>query len=204
VIAALGLGESTIQYGQVSADPVIDGLRVIGAMTSISVEADGHISYASGRLLATTKGSSYPLIDAKDAYAQLPPRPMPMYACVDTPGTKSACPTFPPPVVTDIVLGLNLTEDATGPLLVPAWLFTIKDDFEPTAVTAVQPKYIGAPPTPSVNIEPGTIEPATAVPPVAKGSAEPGTVSGGAPDAATPPAATVAPADSGSRGSSTP
>ena len=169
IVSALGLTTEHVGYGQAIADPTVDGLRVVGATTNISVAADGTIDYASGRLLPVSAGATYPLISAKDAFAQLPPRPVPAIACAALPGTPTPCPTFPPPVVTDVALGLSVTADEKGELLVPAWLFTIKDDVEPTAVIAVEPKYIGTPPTPSA----GTIEPASAVPPVSAGSAAP-------------------------------
>ena len=169
ILAALNLTSPHVAYGQATADPTVDGLRVTDAGTVISVNADSTISYASGRLASVTAGAKYPVISAKDAYAQLPPRAVPAIACAEIPGTPVPCPTFPPPVVTDIVLGLTLTTDDQGVVLVPAWLFTIESDQMATPVIAIDPKYIGASPTPSA----GTIEPASAVPPVSGGSAAP-------------------------------
>lgn len=166
VLDALDLpsGTTTVSYGYVSADPVIDGLRVAGATTGISVAVEGTISYAFGYLLPTTRGATYPLITAKEAFDQLPPRAVPAIACAVRPGTPVPCPTFPPPVVTKVELGLSLAADDKGPLLVPAWLFTIKDDTEPTPVIAVEAKYIGTPPEPSIVT--GSAEAGSAVPPV--------------------------------------
>jgi hypothetical protein len=81
-----------------------------------------------------------------------------MIACLaPSPGHAGGCPSLPRPVITHVEVGLTLNEDSTGPLLVPAWLFTIGSGPEPTAVIAVQPRYLG---TPIVAQPPITVGPA--------------------------------------------
>ena len=93
-----------------------------------------------------------------------------MIACRIVPGQPGGCPSFPPPTVTHVGLGLTLTADDSGPVLVPAWLFTIGTDPEPAAVVAVQARFLAPPPTatshtgiaPGPPVLPGTNVPAPA------------------------------------------
>ncbi len=148
VLSAEGLSNPIVAVsdGQVTADPVVDGARTVGEATSLSVAKDGTITAGSGWLDAAHAGSAYPLISAAAALKELPPRAEPMIACLaPSPGHAGGCPSFPRPVISHVELGLTLNEDSTGPLLVPAWLFTIASDPEPAAVIAVQPRYLGTP-----------------------------------------------------------
>jgi hypothetical protein len=159
VLSAVGLSDAvvSVSYGQVSADPVFDNLRTVGYATTLSVAHDGSLTAGFGWFPAAQRGISYPLITAAAALHQLPPRPEPMFACRIVPGQPTGCPSFPPAAVTHVHLGLTLTADGAGPMLVPAWLFTISNDPEPTPVIAVQPRYLGPPPaaTPPTTIPPG-------------------------------------------------
>jgi hypothetical protein len=147
-----------VSNGQVTADPVVDGARTVGEATSLSVAKDGTITAGSGWLDVAHSGSAYPLISAAAGLKELPPRAEPMIACLaPSPSHASGCPSLPRPVITHVELGLTLNEDSIGPLLVPAWLFTIGSDPEPTAVIAVQPRYLG---TPIVAQPPITVGPA--------------------------------------------
>jgi len=148
VLSAEGLTNPivAVSYGQVTADPVVDGARTVGEATSLSVAKDGTITAGSGWLDVAHAGSAYPLTSAAAAFKELPPRAEPMIACLaPSPGHASGCPSLPRPVITHVEFGLTLDEDSTGPLLVPAWLFTIGSDPEPTPVIAVQSRYLGTP-----------------------------------------------------------
>ena len=69
------------------------------------------------------------------------PQPEIAIACVQ----GRVCPGVGPRVVTGAHLGLMLASDAGAPVLVPAWLFTIKGSDDPVAVVAVDPSYLGDP-----------------------------------------------------------
>jgi hypothetical protein len=174
VLSAVGLSGAavSVSYGQVSVDPVVDGLRTVGYATTVSVAHDGSLVAGFGWLPSARAWMSYPLITAAAALGQLPPRPEPMLACRIVPGQPAGCPTFPPPTVTHVGLGLTLTADDSGPVLVPAWLFTIGNDPEPTAVIAVQARFLGPPlaVTSRTGIAPGPPALPGTVPPAAGSS----------------------------------
>jgi hypothetical protein len=143
----------------------VDGLTVLGLQTQVSIDAHGQIVDASGWLAASTTGSSYPLISARQGYDQLLAQPQPMTLsstlCRIVPGTQGCAP-IPDRVITAAALGLSLTFSTEGNVvLVPAWLFQVRSDPTPVAVLAVERAYLGEPKTteqsPTTGSVPGSI-----------------------------------------------
>ncbi len=98
-------------------------------------------------------------MSARTAFDRLAdsPRPLPELACVQSKDGRTVCPTPTPLVVTGAVLGLELASDDGAPVLVPAWLFTVRDSDEPLAAIAVEPRFLGDPdPGPGASTDPGS------------------------------------------------
>ena len=142
----------------------VDGLTVLGLQTRVSVDAHGQIADASGWLAASTMGSTYPLISARQGYDQLLAQPQPMLSstlCRIVPGSHGCAP-IPDRVITAATLGLTLAYSTDGDaLLVPAWLFQVRSDPTPVEVLAVKGAYLGEPKaagdTPTTGSVPGKI-----------------------------------------------
>lgn len=142
----------------VVADPVVAGLPTVGIRTVVDVDRTG-VAGAYGRLGTTTEGPTYPIVSARTAFDRLAdsPRPLPELACVQSKDGSTVCPTPTPLVVTGAVLGLELASDDGTPVLVPAWLFTVRDSDEPLAAIAVEPRFLGDPgPGPGASTDPGS------------------------------------------------
>jgi hypothetical protein len=157
-------------------NPVVHGLPTSGYTTRIELGQDKQISYASGFLGDLSKGDSYPLVTAQEAFDRLP-APMTDMMCRVGPNGQG-CEAAPQQEITGAVLGLALQQTSKGDqLLVPAWLFAVKDWTEPLPQVAVEGKYLGQP------------EPEQTAP-VGKdgdgGQTEPGTVVDPVPPAASP------------------
>ena len=134
----------------VVADPVVAGLPTSGIRSVVDVDRTG-VTGAYGRLGTTTAGPTYPIVSARTAYDALvtAPRPLPELACVESKDGSTLCPKPTPLVVTGAVLGLELASDDGAPVLVPAWLFSVRGATEPLTAVAVEPRYLADP-------EPGT------------------------------------------------
>jgi hypothetical protein len=132
--------------------PQVDGATVIGLDTRIVVDRDSSVEDASGWLADPRRGLGYPLLGAQEAFERLRDQPRPMSAempCQIPPGATS-CPKPPDRVVTGAHLGLVRGYEGDGtPLLVPAWLFDVRDQPEPAVVVAVEPEYLGDPNAPT-------------------------------------------------------
>jgi hypothetical protein len=126
--------------------PQVDGRPVIGLETRIAVTPDASVEDASGWFADPELGDDYPVIGAQEAFERLRDQPRPMLAempCEIAPGA-TACPTAPDRVVTGARLGLVQGYEEHGtPLLVPAWLFDVRDQPDPVVVVAVEPRYLG-------------------------------------------------------------
>ena len=120
--------------------PDVAGLKVIGGGTSISVDATG-LRTATGQLGAPVKGPAYPIISAAQALDLLRAMPRPAIACMQ----GASCPGVGPQHVTGVELGLVPADDAGSPVLLPAWLFTVKESPEPIAIMAVVDAYLADP-----------------------------------------------------------
>ena len=194
VLAAVGLDATAARvlpavsgYGvrTVTIDPVVDGRPTVGARTLVDVDHLGVLG-ALGVLSTPTVGDEYPIITAAAALDLLRSMPQPEIAIACAIGQK--CPGIGPKVVTGARLGLTMAYDGSAPVLVPAWLFSIRGSDDPTPVIAVDPTYLADP-------EPVGGAGGTAVPPApgtgGSGSgSSPG--SSGAPDSPVP----VPPGDS--------
>jgi hypothetical protein len=170
VLAALGLSDARVTVwtsdpvATVQASPVVDGMDTVGWVTSLQIDADGAVTWADGYINSVTRGDSYPVVSAADAFAQLKDQPRPMMElCAVRKDGEPGCADLPPTTVTGAMLGLMLDYDGTRPLLVPAWLFEVKGQPEPIAQIAISPSYLAPVPVPS---GPPADEPPTQVEPV--------------------------------------
>jgi hypothetical protein len=141
--------------------PEVAGSTVLGLDTRVSVDEHGQIVDAFGWLATSTAGATYPLISARQAYDQLRRQPQPlmelgMAPCRIVSGTSGCAPT-PDRMVTGATLGLTQAYSTDrGILLVPAWLFQVRDEPTPLAVIGVEGAFLGAPKQPSPGGEPTT------------------------------------------------
>ena len=151
VLAAVGLDTSLATvlpavsgYGvrTLALDPVVDGRPTAGARTIVDVDHLGVLG-AMGVLATPTVGDAYPIITAAAALDLLRSMPQPEIAIACAIGQK--CPGVGPKVVTGARLGLTMAYDGSSPVLVPAWLFSIKGSDDPTPVIAVDPRYLADP-----------------------------------------------------------
>ena len=139
----------------VQASPSVDGKPSFGWMVTVQVDGSGDIVSAYGWLTGPERGADYPVISAQQAFDLLQQQPRPMLMlCKQRPDGKPGCADIPPTEVTGATLGVMLDQDSGHPVLVPAWLFSVKGQPEPLAQIAVDPSYLGPPPTPPA-IEPG-------------------------------------------------
>jgi hypothetical protein len=150
-------------------NPTVHGLPTAGYTTRVEIGQDKQISYASGFLGDLSKGDSYPLVTAEEAFDQLP-APMTDMMCRVGPSGQG-CEPPPQQEVTGAELGLALQQTGTGDqLLVPAWLFEVKTWTEPLPQVAVEGKYLGQPEpeqtAPAGKDGGGQTEPGTVVDPV--------------------------------------
>lgn len=144
VLAAAGAdGTPTVtRYDlvEVSAERTVDGLDVVGGDTSVTVGSSGILS-ASGTAGTPDAGPAYPIVTAAQALALLRVQPQPAIACIQ----GAFCPGVGVRHVTGARLGLVPGDDAGTPVLLPAWLFTVKEQAAPIAMMAVQARYLADP-----------------------------------------------------------
>jgi hypothetical protein len=158
--------------------PEVDGLTVLGLQTQVSVDARGQVVDASGWLAASTPGTTYPIISARQGYDQLLAQPQPMVLsstlCRIVPGSQGCAP-IPDRVITAATLGLTRTYSTAGEvLLVPAWLFHVRNDPTPAEVLAVQRAYLGEPNAPGDTPTTGSVSGTIGVPNGTTGTAHNG------------------------------
>lgn len=141
MISALGLTHPALTVttnpgrGQVTADPVVDGLPTSGMSTVLAFDSSAHLRSGSGWLAPSRPGTRYPLASAR---AVLDARPMP--ECEPCPGSNTSA------TVTGAELGLALRwNDHGGPVLVPAWFYHLRGSDRPMVLVAVAPNFLGAP-----------------------------------------------------------
>jgi hypothetical protein len=152
VFDALGLGDAAITVwsgdptSTVMAAPKVDGLATVGWVTSLQIDADGDIQWADGWIDGARAGDAYPVTTAQDAFDALQnaPRPM-MEMCMVRKDGKPGCAEMPPTEITGGSLGLMLDYDGTRAVLVPAWLFDVKDMPDPMPQIAIDPSYLAPP-----------------------------------------------------------
>jgi len=147
VLEALGLSlddarvETTPYGGSVTVPASVDGVEAHGFVTRLDVMADGTLSNGSGWLADPQRGDTYPLITAQQAFDRLPPRMVAMLCPIGPDG--KGCTPPPPTEVTGARLGLSVQPLRDGgQVLVPSWLFTVKDSPELLPAVAVDPAYL--------------------------------------------------------------
>jgi hypothetical protein len=172
VFAALGLSDARVTVwpgdptASVQASPRVHGLDTVGLGTYLQVDGDGAITWADGHLPGVVTGPAYPVISAQAAFDKLLDAPRPaMDICMVRKDGEPGCAEIPPAEVTGAALGLLLDYDADRPVLVPAWLFDVKDQPDPVAQIAIDPAFLAPPasddgdPKPLPPGEPVPVEP---------------------------------------------
>jgi hypothetical protein len=130
----------------VEATPQIDGQPAYGWTVGLAVDAAGSVDNGNGWVGSPQRGASYPLITASEAFALLQQQPRPMTdMCMVREDGKPGCAPIPPTEVTGASLGLAMDYESEQPILVPSWLFTVKDQIMPVSQIGVDPKYIATP-----------------------------------------------------------
>ncbi|HEX4654721.1 MAG TPA: hypothetical protein VH274_03145 [Mycobacteriales bacterium] len=160
VFERLGMTDPTVvvyrgdPMSTVQASPSVGGMTSSSWFTTVQVDGVGDVVSADGWLTSPDRGADYPVISARAAFDLLQSQPRPaLMLCAQRPDGKPGCADIPPTEVTGATLGVMLDQDNGHPVLVPAWLFSIKGQDDPVAQIAIDPSYLGPAPTPSV--EPG-------------------------------------------------
>jgi hypothetical protein len=133
----------------VQAQPRLAGLQTFGWTTSLQIDGSGQLVSGDGWVTDPEIGADYPVVSAQRAFELLQDQPrMMMELCAQRPDGKPGCADIPPAEVTGATLGLQLDYDGRRAVLVPAWLFDVRDQPEPAVQIAVDPSLLGPPPTP--------------------------------------------------------
>jgi hypothetical protein len=143
VFAALGLRDAPVRVSgaTATAQPRVDARPTTGLATAVTVSSSG-ITAANGRLGRPVRLGSYPLVSAGTAYRSLLARPRILAeVCRLAPDGHSCVPPAPT-TVTGATLGLAFEPAKEGPVLVPAWLFTVRGSDDPLVVVALQPRFL--------------------------------------------------------------
>jgi hypothetical protein len=160
----------------VQGSPSVDGKQASGWFTTVQVDGNSTIVSADGWITQPDRDADYPVISAQRAFdlLQQQPRPM-MMLCAQRKDGKPGCADIPPTEVTGAALGVMLDQDNNKPVLVPAWLFSIKGQDDPVTQIAIDPSYLAQPtppePDPAQSAEPPVSvapEPATSPPAVSE------------------------------------
>lgn len=181
--------------GVVVADPTVADLPTYGLATSLTVFG-AQVAAAGGWLGGSQAGATYPVISATAAWKQLTrtPTARPLIGCPELlPAGRDPLICGGPITVTGARFGLSLHEENGRRLLVPSWLFDVRDSDSPLSVIAIDPRYLAAAPAATMGGgEPGSSGSGTGgssgsgtggtvVPPVAP-SADPGSPNPGTPE----------------------
>jgi hypothetical protein len=154
----------------VNADPVVGELPTHGWATRLRIIPSGEVAGGSGRLGAAERGDSYPVLSAGRTLALLNATvgtghrmgiggcadPVPLKDRLEAPcgttGTASKAPTAPSAgdrrtaVVEDAVFGLAPHSSGGRQVLVPSWLFEVRQpgaqDTSTVTYPAVDPRYL--------------------------------------------------------------
>lgn len=160
VLEALGLDARKAAFvaggtgGTVAVHPTVDGLPTAGLSTTITI-GWGEVVAARGWLLATSRGANYPVISAAEAYDVLLATPQPLLdrACPHSaPPTDVPHPGAPdsdfadcgggPVTIVDAAFGLSLQRYAGRAVLVPSWLFEVRELPHPLVQVALHSSYV--------------------------------------------------------------
>lgn len=173
VLKALGQDDAKIDASQimgaqrvVNADPVVGGLPTYGMTTGLTVDRKGELIGGHGQLTAPVKGDTYPVLGAKKALELMnkAPKgdhrmgiggcasPMPLKDRLEEPcGGSTSVPKRAANELTvgKAVFGLAARLADGRQLLVPSWLFEVRESAAGGAFTvaypAVDPKFLAAP-----------------------------------------------------------
>ena len=159
------MADAVLDTSPYGGSATVDRPGTLGLSTRVEVDRDGTFTSAWGWLGSPHPGDRYPVLSAKDAFAQLPALAHPDI-CQVAPGGKG-CVQPAPAVITGAALGLSLQPLADGgAVLVPSWLFALKGGGTAVAI-AVQPMYL---PTPSPASTPRMLVPGTTKAPSPNGA----------------------------------
>jgi hypothetical protein len=137
--------------GVVAGDPTVADLATHGLTTTVTVSGQQVIA-AGGWIGGSRTGATYPVISAQAAWDQLvrTPFPRPLIGCPEPRPVGTDPMTCGGPItVTGARFGVSLHEDSGRPVLVPSWLFDVRDSDTVLSAVAVAPRYLAAPPTPT-------------------------------------------------------
>lgn len=157
-------------------------------LTTLTVSRESKVVGGNGWLSGSTEGDAYPLISAAAAFEELKKQPrMAIDLCMVRKDGQPGCEEPAPTVIDGASLGLMLDYlqalkqgEPGGPVLVPAWIFSVKGSAETIPQIAVDPAYLDT-------TQDGPAPDATGKPDPAA-SSDPGSGSGGgtcAPDSCT-------------------
>ena len=152
---------------EVRVDPEVDGLPTTGFGTTLVVTGDT-VQSGAGWLATTARGPAYPLVTAPEAWDALvrTPLPMPLVACPEpAPDGVDPMACGGPVTVTGARLGLSLRETDEGPMLLPAWLFTVAKSMHPLVHLAVEPRLLSPSDGGAAGGTPGSTGSVSVVPP---------------------------------------
>jgi hypothetical protein len=154
ILAKLGLADARVTVSEgtptstVQASYDVHGTATFGLSTTLTFDGDDELVTADGWLPNIEQGDSYPVITAQRAFDLLQQQPRPMLEmCMRRPDGKPGCADIPPTVITGASLGLAMAQDDGHPTLVPAWLFSVRDQDEPLVQVAVESSYLAPPVT---------------------------------------------------------
>jgi hypothetical protein len=160
VLSAVGVevDSATIDTSPYGGSASVDRPGTVGMTTAVGVDRDGKITSAGGWLGSLVPGDRYPVISAKDAYAELPVLMHPDI-CRVAPDGKGCLPPEPT-VLTGVDLGLSMQQTTDGGwVLVPSWLFQVKSGGQ-IAVIAVEPQYrTTQTASDAPTVKPGSVDP---------------------------------------------
>ncbi|MEV5984056.1 hypothetical protein AB0L85_03460 [Streptomyces sp. NPDC052051] len=171
VLKALGQGGAAVDAGRllgsarmVTADPVVGGLPTHGWSTVLHVAADGEVTGGNGQLKAPVKGAGYPVLDARrtldlmngasTSYGRKGiggcASPVPLKDRDEKPcGASAAAAGRASATVTGAVFGLDRRSVNGAAVLVPSWLFDVREQGAGSTATvarpAVDPRYLTTP-----------------------------------------------------------
>lgn len=149
----------------VQASPSVGGKQTSGWFTTVEVNGGNKVVSAYGWISQPKRDADYPVISAQRAFDLLQQQPRPMLMmCAQRKDGQPGCADIPPTEVTGATLGVMLDQDNDQPVLVPAWLFSIKGQDDPVTQIAIDPSYLAQPtppsPEPLQSAEPpGSVEP---------------------------------------------
>ncbi|WP_043682365.1 hypothetical protein [Streptomyces xylophagus] len=182
ILKAVGQDDAKVDASQlmgaqrvVNAEPVIGGLPTHGWTTGLTVSAQGEVVGGSGQLAVPVKGDVYPVLSAQktlDLMNAAPKTdhrmgiggcasPVPLKDRLEAPcGSSTGSPTAPTATPTQAsatvehaVFGLAVHSVNARQVLVPSWLFEVREasghDSFTVTYPAIDPKYLTSATTPT-------------------------------------------------------